>query len=143
MSDLKLNIEGDLEVVKRSNSEIENNNYVINAVYDLNSTTNYTKDLIIKAIKTPKGRITLHLLKEDDIVLYDIEYGSDIYRELSEGLTLNFLSRVKSHVIQALTNAKLNNTVAQVKIGAINSNTIQLNVMYTDNTPSSSIQLSI
>lgn len=143
MSDLKLTNEGDLEVVKISDSGVENNTTTISALYDLNTTENYIKDLIIKAIKTPKGYLTIPIRKKEDILFYDINYGSEIYKELSEGLTLNFLSRVKTHILEALKVANLLININQVQVAALNTSTIQLNITYFDNTPNTIIQLNL
>lgn len=142
MSDLKLTNEGDLEVVNLAN-EAYNGNNVISSLYDLNISDNYIKDLILKAIKTPKGYLTLPIQVEEDILFYDLNYGSEIYKELSEGLTLNFLSRVKSHILESLKAANLMLNIDQVQVGAINNNTVQLNITYFDNTPNTVIQLNI
>lgn len=141
MSDLLLNNEGDLEIIELSNSGIESNNIQINKLFDLNTTNNYKKDLIIKAIKTPKGNISLPITTIDSISFKDQSYGSELYKELSEGITLNFLSRVKSHVIASLTNAGIISNIKDVNLAVVNTNTIQLNISYTDNTITNTIIL--
>lgn len=142
MSDLKLTNEGDLEIVKLANEAYSEDNF-ISALYDINTSNNYIKDLILKAIKTPKGYLTLPIQQEEDVLFYDINYGSEIYKELSEGLTLNFLSRVKNHILESLKTANLLVNIDQVQVAAINTDTIQLNITYFDNTPNTIIQLNI
>jgi hypothetical protein len=142
MSDLVLSAEGDLSIIKRSNSVISEG-VITEGIFDLEKTQYYTKDLVLKAIKTPRGAITLFTLQEFDILIKDSLYGSDIYKELSEGITLNFLSRVKAHITQSLINANLNNNIANITVGVQNSNTIQLRITYTDSNQNDNIQINI
>ena len=67
MSDLKLTNDGDLEVVKISDNGVENDTTIISALYDLNTTENYVKDLIIKAVKTDLNIFPLTDLKPSAI----------------------------------------------------------------------------
>lgn len=142
MSDLILNEEGDLTVIQKSNN-VYQEDVLISGIFDLEKTDNYTKDLIVKAIKTPKGKISLFILEEFNILIKDKEYGSEIYRELSEGITLNFLSRVKAHITQSLINANLNNNIGEVRVGVRNSSTIELNISYTDSSRIDNLQIAI
>jgi hypothetical protein len=142
MSDLVLNTEGDIKVTQKSNAAVFDNR-VIDGEFDIETTNNFIKDLVVKAIKTPKGKITLFVLDTEDILIKDSNYGSDIYRELSEGITLNFLSRVKSHITQSLINANLNNNIKDIQIGVVNSNTIQLIINYADYNISENINLQL
>ncbi len=141
MSDLILNTEGDLKMIQKSN--YTNNINTTNNIFDLQTTNNYTRDLLFKALKTPKGKITLFILDNENIIFKDKEYGSEIYKELSEGITLNFLSRVKTHIIQTLINAKLNNNIKDVLLGVASSNTIELKITYTDSTITDTVSLRI
>lgn len=142
MSDLILNNEGDLKITQKSiNGFIED--IFISETFDLATTNNYQKDLILKAIKTPKSYITLFVLDQQDILIKDKEYGSEIYKELSEGITLNFLSRVKSHITNSLITANLNNNIKDIQIGLTSSNSIQLTINYTDYNIPDNIQLNI
>jgi hypothetical protein len=142
MSDLVLTNEGDLSIIKRSNNAFSEE-VLIEGIFDLEKTNSYTKDLVMKAIKTPKGTISLFVLQELNILIKDANYGSEVYRELSEGITLNFLSRVKAHITQSLINANLNNNVADILVGVQNYNTIQLIISYTDSNQRDNIQINI
>lgn len=142
MSDLILNKNGDFEVVETSSKAIDEGR-VVEALYDLNTTEDYISDLIIKAVKTPRGNITITVPNIDNINLVDETYGSSIYRELSEGITLNFLSRVKSHIINTLETANLLVRVVDITVGMVDSYTIQLNIIYGDNTPSTFIRITV
>lgn len=143
MTDIKLDLNGDLEIKNIATSNINLIGETIEATYDLNTTDIFIKDLILKAVKTPKGNITLGIAQPEDIIFFDINYGSEIYKELSEGLTLNFLSRIKNHIINALNIAGLSLNINQIDVGALNTNTIQLNISYTDNTPNTFISLNL
>lgn len=143
MTDIKLDLNGDLEIKNIATSNINLIGETIKATYDLNTTDIFIKDLILKAVKTPKGNITLGIAQPEDIIFFDINYGSEIYKELSEGLTLNFLSRIKNHIINALNIAGLSLNINQIDVGALNTNTIQLNISYTDNTPNTFISLNL
>lgn len=142
MSDLILNENGDFEVVETSSRAVDEGR-VVEALYDLNTTEDYISDLIIKAVKTPRGNITITVPNIDHINLVDETYGSSIYRELSEGITLNFLSRVKSHIINTLETANLLVRVVDITVGMVDSYTIRLNIIYGDNTPSTFIRITV
>lgn len=142
MSDLTLNNEGDLQVVQTSSKASDSGRAVI-ALYDLDTSQDYLTDLITKAVKTPRGNITVVVPELDGITLVDNTFGSNIYRELSEGITLNFLSRVKSHIIDTLTTANLLVNIIDITVGMVDPHTIQLNIIYGDNTPSTFIQLTL
>lgn len=142
MSDLILNNQGDLDVVQTS-SRASDSGRTVKALYDLNTTNDYLTDLIIKAVKTPRGNITVSVSEVDGVTLVDNTFGSNIYRELSEGITLNFLSRVKSHVVDTLTTANLIVSVVDIIVGMVDPYTIQLNIIYGDNSPSTFIQLTL
>jgi hypothetical protein len=142
MSDLVLTNEGDLSIIKRSNN-IFSEEVLTEGIFDLEKTNSYTKDLVMKAIKTPKGTLSLFVLQELNILIKDANYGSEVYRELSEGITLNFLSRVKAHITQSLINANLNNNIADILVGVQNYNTIQLIISYTDSNQRDNIQINI
>ena len=142
MSDLVLNNQGDLEVIQ-SSSAVNTPSRTEDAIYDLSTSEDFITDLIIKAVKTPRGNITISVPEADSITLLDINFGSNIYRELSEGITLNFLSRVKSHIIDTLRAANLLVNVIDMTVGMVDSYTIQLNIIYGDNTPSTFIRLTV
>jgi len=142
MSDLILNNQGDLDVVQRA-SRVTDTGRTVKALYDLNTTENYLTDLIIKAVKTPRGNITVSVVQPDGITIVDSNFGSNIYRELSEGITLNFLSKVKSHIIDTLRTANLLVNIVDITVGMVDAYTIQLNIIYGDSTPSTFIRLTV
>lgn len=142
MSDLIINNNGDLDVIETSGRAIDEGR-VVKALYDLNTTDNYISDLIIKAVQTPRGNITIVVPNLDTADIVDSSYGSSIYRELSEGITLNFLSRVKSHIIDTLQTANLLVRVLDIQVGMVDPYTIQLNITYGDNTPNTFIRVSV
>lgn len=143
MSDLVLNNDGDLTIIQRSAEAVYNNEVTSNALFDLQTTESYKKDLVLKAIRTPRGKITMFILNEANVFIKDNEYGSDIYRELSEGITLNFLSRIKTHITQSLINAKLRNNIQDIAIGVRNSSTLEIKITYSDNTITDNLQIRI
>ena len=142
MSDLLLNNQGDLDVVQRAN-RVTDTGRTVEALYDLNTTEDFLTDLIIKAVKTPRGNITVSVPQPDGITIVDSNFGSNIYRELSEGITLNFLSKVKSHIIDTLRTANLLVNIIDITVGMVDAYTIQLNIIYGDNTPSTFIRLTV
>jgi hypothetical protein len=142
MSDLVLTNQGDFQVLEVSTQATDQGRSIA-SLYDLGTTEDYIADLIIKAVKTPRGNITETVPEIDGVTLIDANYGSSLYRELSEGITLNFLSRVKSHIISTLQTANLLVNIIDVVVGMVDPYTIQLNIVYGDNTPSTFIQLSI
>lgn len=142
MSDLILNEQGDFDVVQVA-SRVTDSGRTVKALYDLNTTRDFLTDLIIKAVKTPRGNITASVPDPEGVTLVDNNYGSNIYRELSEGITLNFLSRVKSHIIDTLRTANLLVNIIDITVGMVDSYTIQLNIIYGDNTPSTFIRIAV
>ena len=87
-----------------------------------------------RALQTPLGGISMYTLSQGGIDVIDGLYGNNIYRELSEGLTLNFLARVKSHVVDAISRANLTADVDSVEVDVLDPHTVQIFVFYTGRT---------
>ena len=124
MADIKLDSKGDLQLIKLTKGN--------NIVNDVPLETNIVNLLLKRALLSPFGHLTITELIEGTLLLKDNEYGNRIYEELSEGLTINFLSRVRSHTIQAIQNANLSTSVDTVDVTIIGAHTIQILVQYTN-----------
>lgn len=146
MTDIKLNEDGDLQLIKRSNKDTDNNIVLesnrYKEEYDLLDEEDLVRVLLERALRTPKGHITIYDLTEGNIRLRDNLFGNDIYRELSEGLTLNFIARARGHIEEAIQIAGLKEIVSDVSIAVIDSHTIQIFISYI-NRSSSSITVNI
>lgn len=142
MSDLIINKNGDLGSSKIKDLVVSNTQ-TIESIYDLTSTENYITTLIRRAIETPKGHITAPTISLETIEFVDQDFGSDIYKELSEGITVNFLARVKKHILISLEKAKLSAYISSVTVNMTNAYTVELNVSYTNNTPNTFIRIEI
>ena len=113
------------------------------AVYEMGVTSDNTTTLLKRALQTPIGHLTMFSLQDETINLVDNLYGNDVYKELSEGLTLNFIARVRNHIINAINRANLQNKVSDVQVSVSDNHTIQIHVFYTDNTPTTVIPIRI
>lgn len=144
MADLILTKEGDLKV-EQLNETLLDQGRILNAEYDLAREQNNLSLLIRRAIETPKGHIAEYSLLPRDIEVINENYGSLIYQELSEGITLNFISRVKSHINESLRVAGLLNSVRNVTVSVGESNfyQININITFTDQTPPTTITVNL
>lgn len=142
MSDLILNDQGDLQIYKKS-EDAQNDGVTQAAEYELAITNDYIGDLIKRTLMTPIGHITIIEYQDSKLVLKDNNYGSFLYRELSEGLTLNFLSRVKSHILRSLTTAGLQTNLQNVQVGLATPSSIQIQIIYSDNTAPTFLEIDI
>ena len=135
MADIKISSNGDLQLIK-----LTSNNRIINDVVEERNLVNV---LLKRALTTPKGYITIPEIVEGELSFKDGSYGNNIYKELSEGLTLNFISRVKQHVIEALNEANLNRNIKSVQLNVTDTQTIQILVTYTNSNDNNIIELNI
>ena len=124
MSDIKLSTNGDLQLIKLSSSN--------NIVSDVAQERNMLPILLKRALLSPKGYITIYEIKNSELSLKDSNYGNSIYQELSEGITLNLLSRIKSHIVSAITEANLNQSVESIDLNVVEAHTIQILINYTN-----------
>lgn len=85
-----------------------------------------------RALKTPVGYLSMYYLTDSDVEVYDSLYGNAVYQELSEGLTLNFLARVRTHVGDAIRRAGLTAKIKEIDVGILDSHTVQIYISYTD-----------
>jgi hypothetical protein len=103
------------------------------AYYDLVTERNTLTTRLRRALQTPLGNISIYALAEGGVDIVDDLYGNNIYKELSEGLTLNFISRVRNHTINAITRAGLRQNIDSVQVNVLDSHTVQIHVTYTNN----------
>lgn len=135
MADIKLTEKGDLQLINLASQT--------KTVKDVALERNVTSLLLKRALLSPKGYITITELRDGQLFLKDSEYGNRVYEELSEGLTINFLSRVRGHVIEAINAANLNASVESVDVNIIDvAQTVQILIVYTNGT-NSIIELNI
>lgn len=142
MSDLIINDNGDLNIIQTSET-LSDGERKVRAGFDLESTNNTLPISIRRAIQTPLGYIQQPSLTEGNITFIDSNYGSLIYNELSEGITLNLLSRIRSHITNSLRVAGYLINIADIKLSAVDTYTIQLYITYTDNTAPTNITLEL
>lgn len=101
-------------------------------LYDLVLDRNTLTERLKRALQTPFGYISMYVTAEGGISIVDDLYGNNIYKELSEGLTLNFISRVRNHTINAIERAGLTQNVDSVQVNVLDSHTVQIYVTYTN-----------
>jgi hypothetical protein len=143
MADLKLNDQGDLELIKLTGNSTTIPEQIIGneVLYEVTASYNYLTDLIKRALQTPIGNISIYTMTDGNLSIVDDLYGNFIYQELSEGLTINLISKIRVHIIEALKRANLTNKVNSVEVSILDSQTIQIFVSYTGNTPSTLIPI--
>ena len=100
--------------------------------YELVLDRNTLTQRLRRALETPFGYISMYVLTEGGVSMVDDLYGNNIYKELSEGLTLNFISRVRNHTISAIERAGLAQNVDSVQVNVLDSHTVQIHVTYTN-----------
>jgi hypothetical protein len=139
--DIKLNDVGDLELIEIESNSIENKSR--KERYDL-SLTRDNRDIRLKrALKTPLGYIGIYVLGLEGVEIVDELYGNDIYSELSEGLTLNLISRIRSKIIDAISRAKLDVNVREISVGVLDPHTVSVNIVYNGSSDSTSLLLNL
>lgn len=126
MADIKISSNGDLQTIKLTNKNT--------IVTDLVEERDVLNLLLKRALLSPKGHITITEISNNELSLKDKEYGNRIYEELSEGLSINFLSRVRSHVTEAIENANLTNMVTSIEVNVLDKSSIQILVLYSNGT---------
>lgn len=127
--DIALNNLTDVAVYK-SSEQIINSKKV--EIKDIVLEPNNITKLIKRAIKTPKGYIKI-LNKAEILSFLDSNYGSDIYKYLSEGLTINLVSDVKRVIKESLSNANLNTNIEKITLSLVELNKLNIIISYTDN----------
>jgi len=142
MSDLIINDNGDINIIQATET-VSDNGRTIPATFDLEVTNNTLPLAIKRAIQTPFGYIEQPSLSEGNITFIDSNYGSLIYNELSEGITLNLLSRIKSHITNSLRVAGYLVNIADIQLSVVDTYTIQLYITYTDNNLPTNITLEL
>jgi len=142
MSDLIINNNGDLNIIQVTET-VSDERRTVPAAFDLEITNNTLEAAIKRAIQTPLGHLEQASLIEGNINFIDSNYGSLIYNELSEGITLNLLSRIKGHITNSLRVAGYLVNIADLRLSAVDTYTIQLYITYTDNTAATNITLEI
>lgn len=142
MADLIINDNGDL-AIQQITQAVADGSREIPAAFDLETTNDTLALLIRRAIQTPFGYLKEPALQEGNIDFIDANFGSRVYDELSEGINLNLLSRLKSHVINSLRVAGYLLNIADLQVGVVDTYTIQLYITYTDSTTPTSITLEI
>lgn len=142
MTDLIINQEGDINIVQLT-QEVSDEGRTIRPSFDVESTNDTIATSIKRAIQTPLGHLEVAALTKDNIMFVDANYGSLIYRELSEGITLNLLSRIKRHITDSLKTAGHLVNIADLQLSVVDTYTIQLYITYTNNTTPTIIALDI
>ena len=100
--------------------------------YDLVLDRDTVTERLVRALQTPFGYISIYVLSQGGVDIVDDLYGNNIYKELSEGLTLNFISRVRNHTVNAIERAGLAQNVDSVQVNVLDSHTVQIHVTYTN-----------
>lgn len=124
MADIKISSNGDFQLIKLSKEGT--------ITQDLVEERELLPLLLKRALTTPKNYLTITELKNGELVFKDREYGNNIYRELSEVLTVNFLSRVKQHTVEALEQAGLNQDIRDIQLNVLESHTVQILITYSN-----------
>lgn len=135
MADLKLSTKGDLQLIQLNSQ----NKIVKDVVED----PDVLQLLLKRALTTPRGYLTITEINNNLLKFKDNNYGNDIYKELSEGLTLNFLSRVKIHIQNALSEANLDSNIDNIQLNVLEAHTIQILITYTNSSENNIIEVAI
>lgn len=135
MADLKLSTKGDLQLIQLNSQ----NKIVKDVVED----PDVLQLLLKRALTTPKGYLTITEINNNLLKFKDNSYGNDIYKELSEGLTLNFLSRVKIHIQNALSEANLDSNIDNIQLNVLEAHTIQILITYTNSSENNIIEVAV
>lgn len=101
----------------------------------------YLTSLIKKALITPLNYIGRYVIDKGDLDIIDYNFGNAIYQELSEGLTINFISRIKQHVTKAIEELNSTNNknfftvnIAGITVDLVDFESVDIKVFLEDST---------
>ena len=124
MVDIALTEDGDLQL----------------GLYDTNSTDFVLAEkgdelsaLLKRALQTPLGYIGQFQIDLEAVRKYNFQYGNNIYKELSENLSGQLLTRVRSHIVNAVRVAELEAQIQDVRIQIQDMRTLNIYVVFSDN----------
>lgn len=122
--DIKL-VEGDFSLIEGPDGlDIE--------VYD------EPEDLLLRAVSMPLGAVALLSPTE----LLDGELGNDLFQELSEPLTPNWISRARTHVLNAIDEMQIDRLqIEDIRLSVVDLNQIAIQVIYADGTLNTTLTL--
>lgn len=105
--------------------------------YDLGLTTKVeTSELLLRrAIKSPHGYISRYVLDGTGLNKTDVNHGNRIYEDLSEGMTISTIAKIKSHVNQAAQYAP-EVQVSNIEISVPNLDSLEIAINYNINNES-------
>lgn len=100
--------------------------------YDLGLITKAESNelLLRRAIKSPYGYIARYVIDGAGLNNLDTNHGNKIYEDLSEGMTINTIAKIKSHINQAAQVAS-EVQVSNVEISLPNLDTLEIAINYT------------
>lgn len=124
MADIALNSEGDLQLALYDNNSVD---------FDLLTGGDELKLLLKRALETPKGYITQFQIQSESVRKYNSRYGNDIYKELSENVSAQLLTRIRSHILNAVRVAQIQVRIQDVRIQIQDLRTLNVFIVFSDN----------
>lgn len=90
--------------------------------------------LLRRAVQTPLSFLGRTIIDDKGINIVDDNFGNSIYGELSEGITINFITRVKQHIVNAIDSLKLDVGVTDVHISLIDelNSSVNISIYFND-----------
>ena len=127
MIDLKL-VQGDLSITEFDSDDESNQ-----TTYDLSllDEEDSISRLVRRALETPFAYIGQYIIDARGISNLDGDFGNAIYRELSENININFISRARNHVSSALSFISSEIELLDLRIEIPDMYTVQITATYS------------
>ena len=84
--------------------------------------------LILRAVETPFEYIGRYVMHKEGLVGIDYEFGDAVYEELSEGLTVTLVSRIKNHIRDAINKVTSDIDIDEIILSIPNFDTVEVSI---------------
>lgn len=121
MIDIQLSSSGDLVINKTKEGG-----------YEFEIDRNPALNLLKRVVQTPKGYISRCVLDKEGLRLIDKELGSELYKELSEGLTINFISRIRNHILKSIKEIDMKVNIVDIRVSVTGLQTVGIDIHFED-----------
>lgn len=95
---------------------------------DLVLDSNAEKSLLKRVLQTPLSSLGRYVIDSQGVKEIDREFGNGVYKELSEGLTINLIARIKRHIVEAVSYVKKDIQIRDIDVYQIDINTVQIDI---------------
>ena len=88
------------------------------------------RHLVRRAVETPLGYIGRYIIDTNGISNLDGLFGNAIYSRLSEGLTVNLVSRIRQDIEEAISFVSSEIRLDLIRVNVVSFDTVEVKVEY-------------